>query len=868
MPVDQPLILWFRDVGIGDVPFVGGKNASLGEMLRELAPLGQGAVRVPDGFAVTAAAYRLHTRTAGLEEWIDHRLRGLDAGDPGMVAAAGADIRQRIGAAPLPEAMQGQVIDAYRTLSGMTRTTERGGSIPTGDHWLDVAVRSSATAEDLPTASFAGQHDTYLNIRGPENLEAAVRACMASLYTDRAIVYRINNKFDHRAVALSVGVQRMVRADIAEPHGGCAGTMFTLDTESGFRGVVMIDASWGLGETVVQGRVNPDEYWIHKETLRAGFRPVIRKELGEKAVKLVYTGEGLMAARSVREVAVPTADRVRLVLTDAEALELARWATEIEDHYTKRAGSPAGGVPMDLEWAKDGRTGELFILQARPETVHSQRTAGAKLEVFKVTTREPALLTGKSVGSRVGAGPVRVVRSAADLPTVRKGDVLVAPMTDPDWEPVLRNAAAVITDRGGRTCHAAIVSREMGLPCVVGTGHATEALHNTQLVTVSGAEGDIGNIYSGLVPFTREEVDPAALPAPRVPLMLNLADPARAFQLGQLPAATVAGVGLMRIEFLINNRIGIHPMALVHPELVTDPAECAEIRARTIAFASPTEFFVDRLASGIAQIGAAFYPRPVIVRFSDFKTNEYANLLGGAAFEPKEENPMIGFRGASRYYDDRYREGFALECAAIRRVREDMGLTNVIVMIPFCRTLTEARLVLDEMGRHGLKRGENGMQVYVMCEIPNNVILADEFSDLFDGFSIGSNDLTQLTLGVDRDSDLLTHIFDERDPGVRRLIETVIARAHAKGRKVGICGEAPSNYPDFAEWLASIGIDSMSLNPDSLLGVARRLVAECQTKCRTGLNPLERTTWKAPSRPMTPAHSVAKSSASAPTSTV
>jgi pyruvate,water dikinase len=807
-----PYVLPFRNIGIGDVPTVGGKNASLGEMIRELVPLG---VRVPDGFAITAEAFRLHLRQAGLEEWVYGRLGDLDVEDTRALAAVAGAIREKIAAAPLPTAVRAQIVDALAGLSDAAGGADHetgGRGEPSGKGGIDVAVRSSATAEDLPTASFAGQQETYLNVRGVEALDAAVRACMASLFTDRAIVYRVQNGFEHRAVALSVGVQRMVRSDLA-----CAGTMFTLDTETGFRGVVLIDGAWGLGETVVQGRVSPDEFWVHKRTAAAGFRSVIRKELGDKLIKLVYADEGLRATRSVREVPVPAAERGRFVLTDEEALTLARWAMLVEDHYSRRAGKD---VPMDLEWAKDGRTGALFILQARPETVHSRRAAGAKLEVFRLKAKATAILTGKSVGDRVGGGPAHIVRTTDDLHTFRDGEVLVAGMTDPDWEPVLRRAAAVVTDRGGRTCHAAIVSREMGLPCVVGTGHATEALRDGQSITVSCAEGDVGKVYDGAVPFEREEIDPTSLPPTRVPLMLNLADPGRAFRLCQLPSA---GVGLMRIEFLVSNWIGVHPMALVHPERVPDPAVRAEIRRRSAAFPSLTGFFIDRLASGVAQIAAAFHPRPVIVRFSDFKTNEYAGLLGGGAFEPHEENPMIGFRGASRYYDERYREGFALECAAIRRVRDDMGLTNVIVMIPFCRTLEEGRRVLAEMAGHGLCRGDNGMQVYVMCEIPNNVILAEEFSDLFDGFSIGSNDLTQLTLGVDRDSDLLAHLFDERDPGVKRMIETVIERAHRKGRKVGICGEAPSNFPEFADWLASIGIDSMSLNPDSLPRVARML---------------------------------------------
>ncbi len=795
---DARFVVPFRNVGITDIASVGGKNASLGEMIRELSSLG---VAVPDGFAVTADAFRLHLRQAGLDEWIYAQLDDLDAADTRALAEVASRIRERISTAELPAPVRDEAMAAYRELS-----REGGG---------DVAVRSSATAEDLPNASFAGQQETYLNVRGEAALDLAVRACMASLFTDRAIVYRIHNGFAHRTVALSVGVQRMVRSDEA-----CAGTLFTLDTESGFRGVVVIDAAWGLGETVVQGRVNPDEYLVHKATAKAGFASVIRRELGEKAQKLVYAGEGLSAARSVKEVPVSAADRRRFTLSDDEALKLARWAMLVEDHYSKRAGHE---VPMDLEWAKDGRTDELFIVQARPETVHSQRAAGTKLEVFRLSGKAEPIVVGKSVGTRIGTGTARVVRTAQDLHRFQPGEVLVAEMTDPDWEPVLRKAAAVVTDRGGRTCHAAIVSREMGLPCVVGTGTATESIRDGQVVTVSCAGGDVGKVYDGALPFEREEIDPARLPIPRVPLMLNLADPGHAFRLGRLPESSVAGVGLMRIEFLVSNWIGVHPMALVHLERVPDPAVRAQIRQRAAAYSSLSEFFVTRLAEGVAQIGAAFHPRPVIVRFSDFKTNEYAGLLGGAPFEPAEDNPMIGFRGASRYYDERYREGFALECAAIRRVREVMGLSNVIVMIPFCRTLGEARAVLAEMAKHGLERGKNGMQVYVMCEIPNNVILATEFSDLFDGFSIGSNDLTQLTLGVDRDSELLAHLFDERDPGVRRMIEMVVERAHAKGRKVGICGEAPSNYPDFAAWLADIGIDSMSLNPDALAGVARTI---------------------------------------------
>jgi pyruvate,water dikinase len=682
-----------------------------------------------------------------------------------------------------------------------------------GESTIDVAVRSSATAEDLPTASFAGQQETYLNIRGIDELLAAVRRCMASLFTDRAIVYRVQQSIGHRGVGLSVGVQKMVRSDVAPD--GAAGVIFTLDTESGHRDVVLITGAWGLGETVVQGRVNPDEILVHKPTARLGFASVVRREAGDKRLKLIYDEGG---SKPVKEVRVPLDDRKRLVLSDAEALRLANWAIAIETHYSQRSGHP---TPMDLEWAKDGRTGELFILQARPETVHSQQSH-PKIELFKLKGKGEVLVRGKAVGNRIGAGPVCVIRGGDDLHRFSPGDVIVAEMTDPDWEPVLKRSSAVITDHGGRTCHAAIVSRELGIPCVVGTGDATRLLGDGTIVTVSCAEGDEGRVYAGRLDFDTQEIDPATLPPSPVPLMLNLANPDRAFHLASLPAA---GVGLMRIEFLITNWIGIHPMALAHPDRVASPTDLQSILAKTAGFARPQDYFIDRLALGVGQIAAAFYPRPVIMRFSDFKTNEYAGLLGGQGFEPVESNPMIGFRGASRYYDPRYRDGFALECAAVRKVRETMGLKNLKVMIPFCRTLTEGQRVLDEMAKNGLVRGEQELEVWVMCEIPNNVILADGFSDLFDGFSIGSNDLTQLTLGVDRDSELLAHLFDESDPGVKQMIELVVGRAHAKGRRVGICGEAPSNDPEFARWLASIGIDSMSLNPDSLPGVARRLAS-------------------------------------------
>ncbi|HZL99205.1 MAG TPA: phosphoenolpyruvate synthase [Planctomycetota bacterium] len=789
----------FSELTLDMVSQVGGKNASLGELVRELAAEG---VSVPDGFALPVAAYRRHVLLAGLGPDIQAALDELDVTNLGQLVRTGRSIREWILGAELPPEVGAALERAYSELS--RRYAE--------EH-TDVAVRSSATAEDLPEASFAGQQETFLNVRGPQQLDHAVRACMASLFTDRAIVYRAEHGISHRDVALSVGVQKMVRSDL-----GSAGVVFTLDTESGFRDVVLVTGSWGLGELVVQGRVNPDEFWVHKPTLALGHRPLLRKELGSKATRLVYAAGG---SKAVIEERVPRELRERAVLDDDEVLRLARWAVAIERHYGRRYGR---ATPMDIEWAKDGRTGELFVVQARPETVHSQ-AASPRIELFKLRGQGTRLLTGRAVGGRVGAGPVRIVRGQDDMRAFRDGEVLVAPMTDPDWEPVLRRAAAVVTDQGGRTCHAAIVSREAGIPCVVGTTRASTTLRDGQLVTVSCAEGEQGAVYEGRLPFDREELDPARLPVPPVPLMLNVANPDTAFRLAQLPSA---GVGLLRIEFLISHWIGVHPLALLQPEQVGDEGQRAAIAERVRGYREPAQFFVERLASGIGLIAAAFYPRPVIVRFSDFKTNEYAGLLGGRAFEPVEANPMIGFRGASRYYDERYREGFALECRAIRRVRDDMGLTNVKLMIPFCRTLKEGQAVLDEMAKHGLRRGERQLEVWVMCEIPNNVVLAAEFSRLFDGFSIGSNDLTQLTLGVDRDSALLAHVFDERDPGVKRLIAQVVAAAHAAGRRVGLCGQAPSDDPAFAEFLVATGIDSISLTPDSLPGVARRLAAGAQ----------------------------------------
>jgi pyruvate,water dikinase len=801
------IILPFRTLDLRDLPAVGGKNANLGELIQRLASAG---VRVPDGFALTADAFRRHLSENGLDAEIYDALDRLDVGDVTALARTAQQIRDRVARAPLPRDIEAALIAAYDALSDQYREPA-----------TDVAVRSSATAEDLPGASFAGQHESYLDVSGHAGLIDAVRACMASLFTDRAIVYRKERGFAHRAVALSVGVQKMVRSDLA-----CAGVIFTLDTESGFRDVIEITGAWGLGETVVKGRVNPDEYVVHKPTLARGFRPIVLRAAGDKDVKLVYgkaLGPAGVTASTTVEAAVPEAERHRLVLGDDEVLTLAQWAIAIETHY---------GMAMDIEWAKDGKTSELFIVQARPETVHSKRTAPS-FELFRLTGAGKALVTGRSVGAKIAHGKVRVIHSAAELASFRPGEILVAPMTDPDWEPVLARAAAIVTDHGGRTCHAAIISRELGIPCVVGTERASHTLATGDLVTVSCAEGDDGRVYAGNVPYTREVIDPASLPRPSVPVMLNVGNPENAFLLGQLPSA---GVGLARIEFVVSH-IGVHPMALLHPERVTEPEALAEIRARTAGLAAPAELFIDGLASGVGRIAAAFWPRPVIVRFSDFKTNEYGSLLGGKAFEPVEANPMIGFRGASRYYDERYREAFGLECAAIRRVREVMGLTNVKVMIPFCRTLGEGRAVLAELARNGLVRGADDLEVYVMCEIPNNVVLAAEFSELFDGFSIGSNDLTQLTLGVDRDSALLAHLFDEQDPGVKRLIAQVVQVAHRGHRKVGLCGQAPSDHPEFAEFLASIGIDSISVTPDALPAVVRHLARPGEPAAAHGAEP-------------------------------
>jgi pyruvate, water dikinase len=780
-------VRWFDDIGMSDVATVGGKNASLGEMRKALTPLG---IRTPGGFATTADAYRAFLHASNLESVIRESLGAVDIGDINALQAAGARVRAAILAAALPDALVHDIRAAYQHLE------ERYGSD------CDVAVRSSATAEDLPEASFAGQQETFLNVHGETMLLEAVRRCYASLFTDRAIVYRAHHGFDHGQVALSVGVQKMVRSDLAS-----AGVMFSIDTETGFANAVLITGAFGLGESVVQGTVNPDEFYVFKPTLSRGFRPILQKTLGTKEFKLVYDEGG---TRQTRSVPVSADDRARFVLSDEDILTLARWAVLVEEHYSQLRGTP---TPMDIEWAKDGRSGDLFLVQARPETVHTQRNAMV-LERFHLDARADLLVTGRSVGEKIGAGAARVIRSAADLEQLQPGEVLVTEMTDPDWEPVMKRAAAVVTDRGGRTCHAAIVSRELGLPAIVGTGTGTSAITTGEEVTVSCAEGDEGFVYRGRLPVRVERTNLADLPRPRTHMMMNVANPAEAFSLSFLPND---GVGLARLEFIISTHVRAHPMALLHPGQISDVKQRREIEQLTTGYADKGQYFVDRLAEGVAMIAAAFWPKDVIVRLSDFKTNEYAGLLGGAAFEPKEDNPMLGFRGASRYYDERYREGFALECRAMRKVREEMGLENVKLMVPFCRTVEEGRRVIAEMARHGLVRGQHGLEVYVMCEIPSNVTLAAQFADVFDGFSIGSNDLTQLVLGVDRDSELVAHLFDERNEAVTKTIAQVIRAAHAAGRKIGICGQAPSDYPDFAQFLVAQGIDSLSLNPDSLL---------------------------------------------------
>jgi pyruvate,water dikinase len=784
---EHDFIRWFNEVSIADVPLVGGKNASLGELYRELGAAG---VRVPNGFAVTADGYRYFLAENDLQRRLHDLVEGLDTRDVENLRRRGAAIRNLILAQRLPSPLEVAIVAAYERLSE--------GS----DRALDVAVRSSATAEDLPEASFAGQQETFLNVQGREMLLESCKRCFASLFTDRAISYRTDKGFDQLGVALSIGIQRMVRSDLAS-----AGVMFSIDTESGFDGVVLINAAYGLGENVVQGTVNPDEFLVFKPTLQAGFRPILRKRIGTKEFKLVYGAGG---TRAVRNVPVEAGERARFTLSDEEILTLARWACAVENHYSKRRGRP---TPMDMEWAKDGRSGELFLLQARPETVQSRRARDV-LETYRLKERGRELVSGRAIGEHIAAGRARVIEGPERLKEFSEGEVLVTDKTDPDWEPVMKKAAAIVTNRGGRTCHAAIVSRELGVPAIVGTENATAVIDTGKDVTVSCAEGETGRVYEGRLDFEVDRVSVKGLLRPKTRVMMNVGNPDEAFALSFVPND---GVGLAREEFIISSSVKIHPLALLDYDRLGDRDLRAQIDALTWGYEDKAQYFVDKLAEGVSRIAAAFYPKDVIVRMSDFKSNEYANLVGGRAYEPVEENPMIGFRGASRYYDPRYRRGFALECRAMKKVRDEMGLVNVKLMIPFCRTTEEARRVIAEMAENGLRRGERGLEVYVMCEIPSNVILARDFAEIFDGFSIGSNDLTQLVLGVDRDSPLVAHVFDERNPAVKEMIASVIREARKSGRKIGICGQAPSDYPDFAVFLVEQGIDSISLNPDAVL---------------------------------------------------
>ncbi|MGQ9686816.1 MAG: phosphoenolpyruvate synthase [Thiobacillaceae bacterium] len=779
-----------QDLSMQDVARVGGKNASLGEMIRNLSSRG---VRVPGGFATTAEAFREYLAQDGLAGRITAKLASLDHEDIAALAAAGREIRALMLATPLPAGLEASIRAAHAQMCD-----EAGED-------LTFAVRSSATAEDLPDASFAGQQETFLNIRGADNLLDAVRRCFASLYNDRAIAYRVHHGFAHEAVALSAGIQRMVRSD-----KGAAGVMFTLDTESGFRDVVFINAAYGLGETVVQGSVNPDEFYVHKPTLIRGHRPVIRKKLGDKAIRMVFASEAT-AERSTRVEEVPAAYRQQFSLTDDEILELARYAVIIEDHY---------GRPMDIEWGRDGQDGRLYILQARPETVKSR--AGQVQTRFQLLEKGPLLAQGRAIGSRIGQGRARVIRSAAQMGQLKAGDVLITEMTDPDWEPVMKRAAAIVTDRGGRTCHAAIVARELGVPAVVGTGDATSRVPDGAQVTVSCAEGEDGHVYEGLLRFEKSEVVMQAMPQIPVKIMMNVGNPEQAFHFAMLPND---GVGLARLEFIINTMIGIHPNAALEYHQLPQEEKQA-IAARIQGYTDPVCFYVEKLAEGIATIAAAFWPKRVIVRMSDFKSNEYANLIGGRHYEPQEENPMLGFRGAGRYAHPMFRRAFQLECRAVRRVREDMGLVNVEVMLPFVRTLDDADAAIAVLAENGLKRGERDLRLIMMCEIPSNVLLARDFLQRFDGYSIGSNDLTQLTLGLDRDSSLVAEKFDERDPAVKTLLAMAIRACKEAGKYVGICGQGPSDHPDLAEWLMQQGIDSLSLNPDTVVSTWLRLAGK------------------------------------------
>ena len=780
--MSERYVVWFDEVGMKDVERVGGKNASLGEMIHHLAHAG---VRVPGGFATTARAYRDFLAQGGLDQRIREALARLDVDDVAALARTGAQIRGWIAATPLQPRLRDEITAAYQRL------------LQESSAELSVAVRSSATAEDLPDASFAGQQETFLNIHGLDNVLEAVKHVFASLFNDRAIAYRVHKGFDHAQVALSAGVQRMVRSDLAS-----SGVMFTLDTESGFDQVVFITAAYGLGETVVQGQVNPDEFYVYKRGLKEGRPAILRRARGSKAVKMVFT-EAREAGRSVRTVEVPEEERRRFSITDAEVTELARYALAIEAHY---------GRPMDIEWGKDGIDGKLYILQARPETVKA-RGAMDGMQRYRLKQRSQLLVSGRAIGQKVGSGPVRLIKDASEMSRVQPGDVLVTDMTDPDWEPVMKRAAAIVTNRGGRTCHAAIIARELGIPAVVGTGDATRVLKDGQQVTVSCAEGDTGNVYEGILEVEVVDVAPQSMPPCPLKITMNVGNPELAFEFQRLPNE---GVGLARLEFIIARMIGVHPKAVLeYPHLPADVKQAVE--RQSAGYASPAAFYVEKLTEGIATLGAAFWPKPVIVRLSDFKSNEYSSLIGGERYEPKEENPMLGFRGASRYVAPSFRDCFEIECRALKRVRDEMGLTNVEIMVPFVRTLEEAQQVLDLLAENGLKRGQNGLRIIMMCEIPSNALLADQFLEYFDGFSIGSNDMTQLTLALDRDSGLVAELFDERDPAVKAMLRMAIQACRRAGKYVGICGQGPSDHPDLARWLMEEGIESLSLNPDTVV---------------------------------------------------
>ena len=800
MQKDKRFILWFDEIGIEDVSLVGGKNASLGEMYRNLTKKG---VAIPNGFAITAYAYRYLIEYAGIGNQIRKALKGLNTHNVKDLAKRGRIVRELIRTAKFPEELEHDIVTAYKKMCSQYK-----------DAHLDVAVRSSATAEDLPDASFAGQQETYLNIRGHHSLLNACKDCFASLFTNRAISYRVDKNFDHFDVALSIVVQKMVRSDKA-----CSGVIFSIDTESGFENVVFITGAYGLGETVVQGAVNPDEYYVFKPTLRQGYDSIVSKKVGRKKIKMIYSNDSKHPTKIVN---VPEEERNRFVLSDTEIVQLARWTMIIEDHYSKKRGR---FTPMDIEWAKDGKSNKIFIVQARPETVQSQKDK-TEYKEYILKGKGQVIAVGKSVGGKIGSGKANVIKDVKDISKFRKGEVLVTDMTDPDWEPIMKIASAIVTNRGGRTCHAAIISRELGIPCVVGTSDGTHTIKSGKNVTVSCAAGDEGYVYEGLLKYDVKVTDLKNFPHTKTKVMLNVGNPEQAFSLTSLPNS---GVGLAREEFIINSYIKIHPNALIDYKTLKDKQLKKQIDELTYGYTNKTEFFIEQLAFGIARIGSAFYPHDVIVRMSDFKSNEYANLIGGKLYEPVEDNPMIGWRGASRYYDKRFAKAFGLECKAIKRVRDEMGLTNVKVMIPFCRTVEEGKAVQAEMAKYGLKRGKNKLEIYVMCEIPSNVILVDEFSKIFDGFSIGTNDLTQLLLGLDRDSELVAHIYDERNPAVKTFVKQVIEGAKRNKRKIGICGQAPSDYPEFAQFLVECGIDSISLIPDTVVKTTLK-IAEMEQK--------------------------------------